>query len=320
MSDDPADDLASLAADVRGWLGFHRSLHAEGPRGAGPCLPPPPAPPSTTARSPGSQRVGGAQPGPGRLPRAPDMPDAGARRLPRAANMPAPAPRNAPRLPRASELPGGAAPTSTPTPSARSSENVELRMVRDDLGECTRCKLHQGRNRLVFGVGNPDADIVFVGEGPGYYEDRQGVPFVGKAGALLDRIINNVLRLDRDAVYICNVLKCRPPNNRDPEPDEIARCAPFLHRQLIAIDPKVVVGLGRFAVNNLLGTSGSLGRARGVAHRLRTGILVTTYHPAYLLRNPEDKRKTMKDMMLVRSEYERAIGSPLPPPVKGGGR
>ena len=192
--------------------------------------------------------------------------------------------------------------------------------MRDDLGDCTRCGLHQGRSHIVFGAGNPHADIVFVGEGPGYYEDKQGVPFVGKAGELLDRIITNVLRLDRQDVYICNVLKCRPPNNRDPEPQEIARCSPFLHRQLAAIAPKVVVGLGRFAVNNLLGTAGSLGRARGTVHPLRSGVLVATYHPAYLLRNPEDKGKTMQDMKLVRSEYERATGRALPPPRRGGGR
>jgi uracil-DNA glycosylase len=192
--------------------------------------------------------------------------------------------------------------------------------VRDDLGDCTRCKLHTGRTNLVFGAGNPNADIVFVGEGPGYHEDQQGAPFVGKAGELLDRIIANVLRVSRDDVYICNVLKCRPPDNRDPQPDEVARCAPFLHRQLDAIQPKVIVGLGKFAVNNLLGTDGPLGQARGRAHRLQNCVLVATYHPAYLLRNPDDKRKTMADMMLVRSEYERAAGQPLPPPLRGGRR
>ena len=315
MSAELQDELADLTADLRGWLGFQRSLQVGEPWAEAPSLPPPPA---TETADRGSPRPTRGVPSPsrgrasgGRLPRASEMPasSVGSPRGPGAAS----------RLPRASEMPASEAQTSAPS-APPPAANMELQIVRDDLGDCTRCGLHAGRKQLVFGAGNPHADVVFVGEGPGYYEDQQGVPFVGKAGELLDRIITNVLRLDRRDVYICNVLKCRPPNNRDPEPEEIARCSPFLHRQLAAIEPKVVVGLGRFAVNNLLGTTGALGAARGTVHRLRTGVLVATYHPAYLLRNPEDKRKTMADMKLVRAEYERALGQALPPPLKGGGR
>lgn len=167
----------------------------------------------------------------------------------------------------------------------------------------------------MFGVGNPNADIVFVGEGPGYHEDQQGEPFVGAAGELLTRIITNVLRLQREDVYIANVLKCRPPNNRNPEPDEVAACSPFLHQQLDALAPVVVVALGRFAIQTLLQSKASVGRLRGRAHAFRGAVLVPTYHPAYLLRNPADKRKTMADMLLVRAEYERISGNSLAAPL-----
>ena len=169
----------------------------------------------------------------------------------------------------------------------------------------------------MFGAGSPSADIVFVGEGPGYYEDQSGEPFVGKAGQLLDRIIENVLRLHRSDVYIANVVKCRPPDNRDPEPQEVAMCSPFLQRQLAILQPAVVVALGRFAANSLLGTATAIGRLRGTAHPLGGGSVVATYHPAYLLRNPEDKRKVFADMLLVRREYARIRGRELPPPLKG---
>jgi len=189
--------------------------------------------------------------------------------------------------------------------------------VRDELGDCNRCGLCRQRRHIVFGVGSETADIVFVGEGPGYHEDQQGEPFVGNAGELLTRIINNVLRLERSDVYICNVVKCRPPNNRNPEPDEVAACSPFLRKQLAVIQPKVVVALGRFAIQTLLGSTESVGRLRGTAHPYEGAVLVPTYHPAYLLRNPADKRKTMQDMMLVRAEYERATGNALPPVLRG---
>jgi len=190
-----------------------------------------------------------------------------------------------------------------------------LLAIVQDIGDCTRCKLHEQRTNVVFGSGNPEADIVFVGEGPGYNEDQQGEPFVGKAGELLTAIVENVIRLPRSEVYICNVVKCRPPDNRDPEPDEVATCSPFLWEQLEALQPKVVVGLGRFAVQTLLETTSSIGRLRGRVHPFRGVAFVPTYHPAYLLRNPADKRKVLEDMKLVRMEYERATGRTLDEPL-----
>ena len=207
-------------------------------------------------------------------------------------------------------IPAAPALGSEPPPQ---SSILSLPDVRSELGDCTRCSLHQGRTHLVFGEGNEEADIVFVGEGPGFHEDQSGAPFVGAAGELLTRIINNVLRLERDQVYICNVVKCRPPNNRDPLPEEVATCSPYLWKQLDAIQPAVVVGLGRFAVQTLLQTEASIGRLRGRAHPFRDACLVPTYHPAYLLRNPADKRKVFEDMKLVRTEFENRTGRSLRP-------
>ncbi len=189
-------------------------------------------------------------------------------------------------------LPATPAPAPAPVPAA-------LDAVRAELGGCTRCKLSTlGRNTIVFGEGNPHADLLFAGEGPGYYEDKSGRPFVGKAGALLDKMIE-AMGLRREDVYICNVVKCRPPNNRDPEPDEIAACRPFLEAQVDAIRPKVVVTLGRFAAQTLLGSTQSMGRLRGQFHPYADAQLMPTYHPAYLLRNPADKRKTWADLQMV---------------------
>ncbi len=192
-----------------------------------------------------------------------------------------------------------------------------LSSILGDLGPCRRCALCRGRRNLVFGEGNPHADLVFVGEAPGADEDRQGRPFVGAAGSMLTRMITHVLRLERDEVYICNVLKCRPPNNRDPEPEEVATCTPFLERQLGAISPRLIVALGRFAAQHLLDTDQSIARLRGTVHdRGGVGVLVT-YHPAYLLRNPSDKRKAMDDLMLIRTQVQELTGRELPPPRKG---
>ncbi|MCA9520347.1 MAG: uracil-DNA glycosylase [Myxococcales bacterium] len=173
-----------------------------------------------------------------------------------------------------------------------------LRQVRDDLGDCKRCKLAAGRKNLVFGVGNPRAELLFIGEAPGADEDRQGIPFVGKAGQLLTKIIR-AMGLSRDDVYICNIIKCRPPENRDPEGDEIAQCEPFLVRQVEAIGPKVIVTLGRFAAQSLLQTSAPISRIRGRWHQWRGVPVMPTYHPAYLLRSPEQKRPVWEDMQDV---------------------
>ncbi len=179
-----------------------------------------------------------------------------------------------------------------------------LEEIRADLGECARCKLHQGRNTIVFGSGNPQAEVVFVGEGPGADEDAQGLPFVGRAGQLLTEMINNSAQrmkvpLRREHVYICNVIKCRPPSNRTPEKDEIDTCSPFLLRQLDSIRPRAVVALGATAARVLLNTGESMARLRGRWFDYRGARLLVTYHPAYLLRDPSKKREAWEDMQTL---------------------
>jgi DNA polymerase len=182
-----------------------------------------------------------------------------------------------------------------------------LLAIRSELGECDRCKLGAGRTRLVFGVGNPKAELAFVGEGPGQDEDLQGEPFVGKAGQLLTKMIE-AMGLRREDVYIANVVKCRPPGNRNPEPDEIAACEPFLRAQLAAIQPKVIVALGKFAAHTLLRETTPITRLRGRWSEYAGVKLMPTFHPAYLLRSPEEKKKAWEDLQLVMKE----LGRPLP--------
>ena len=173
--------------------------------------------------------------------------------------------------------------------------------VREDLGDCTRCKLHGlGRRQIVFGVGDPCADLIFVGEAPGVDEDIQGEPFVGRAGQLLTRIIEAIGLRPQD-VYIANLIKCRPPGNRNPEPDEVEQCEPFLLRQIDTIKPKVIVALGKFAAQSLLRTTDPITRLRGREYKYRDAILIPTYHPAYLLRMPSAKRDVWADMKRVRA-------------------
>jgi uracil-DNA glycosylase family 4 len=172
--------------------------------------------------------------------------------------------------------------------------------VRADIGDCTRCKLHAlGRSQIVFGVGNPQADLMFVGEAPGADEDIQGVPFIGRAGQLLTKIIE-AIGMTREEVYIANVIKCRPPQNRNPEPDEVETCEPFLFRQIDVIKPKVIVALGKFGAQTLLRTLDPISRLRGRVFEYRGAKLIPTFHPAYLLRNPSSKRDVWEDMKLVR--------------------
>lgn len=166
------------------------------------------------------------------------------------------------------------------------------------IGDCTRCKLCRGRTNLVFGVGNPDARLMFVGEGPGADEDLQGEPFVGRAGQLLTQIVK-AMGFERGQVYIANVVKCRPPNNRNPEPDEIAACSPFLEAQIAAIRPDVIVALGKFAAQTLLATETPISRLRGRFHDRRGVDVMPTFHPSYLLRNPGAKREVWEDMKMV---------------------
>jgi uracil-DNA glycosylase len=179
---------------------------------------------------------------------------------------------------------------------------IALRLIRDELGvDCSRCKLHAlGRTQVVFGVGNPNADLMFVGEAPGADEDIQGEPFVGRAGQLLTKIIE-AIGLRREDVYIANVIKCRPPGNRNPEPDEVDQCEPFLFRQIDTVKPKVIVALGKFAAQCLLRTNDPITRIRGREFKYRDAILIPTYHPAYLLRTPSAKREVWEDMKRVRA-------------------
>ena len=181
-----------------------------------------------------------------------------------------------------------------------------LRNLEKKIDGCTRCKLCQGRATIVFGSGTPDADLMVIGEAPGAEEDVQGKPFVGRAGQLLTRMLQSV-GWSRDEVFITNIVKCRPPQNRNPEPDEIASCEPFLLGQLGAIQPKVILALGNFAAQTLLKTKEPIGKLRGRVHLYGSIVLVPTFHPAFLLRNPgpEYKRLAWEDLKLARREYDR---------------
>jgi uracil-DNA glycosylase len=181
------------------------------------------------------------------------------------------------------------------------SREEALAAIRGDIGDCTRCKLHKlGRRQIVFGVGNPSADLMFVGEAPGADEDMQGIPFIGRAGQLLTKIIE-AIGLRRDDVYIANVIKCRPPENRNPEPDEVETCEPFLFQQIDSVQPKVIVALGTFAAKALLKTQDPISRLRGRTFEYRGATLIPTFHPAFLLRSPDRKRDVWEDMKKVRA-------------------
>jgi DNA polymerase len=192
--------------------------------------------------------------------------------------------------------------TPSPTTAIPDGEKAAaLEALRREIGDCTRCKLCKGRTKLVFGVGNPNADLMFVGEGPGRDEDLQGIPFVGRAGQLLTKIIE-AMGLKRDDVYIANVVKCRPPNNRNPEPDEVAMCKPFLVRQVEIIKPRVIVCLGSVATQNLLATEEKITRMRGRFTEWQGIPVMPTYHPAFLLRNPDMKKPVWEDMQKVMKQ------------------
>ena len=192
-------------------------------------------------------------------------------------------------------------------PGLEKADNLE--MLREFIGACTRCKLAPLRTNLVFGVGNPNADLMFVGEAPGADEDLQGEPFVGRAGQLLTDIIERGMRLARSDVYICNVIKCRPPENRNPEADEVSTCEPFLFRQIDLVRPRAIVGLGTFAVQALLKVKTPISKLRGKWHEVRGIKMMPTFHPAYLLRNPSDKRLVWADIQ----EVMKFLGQPIPP-------
>ena len=189
-----------------------------------------------------------------------------------------------------------------------------LAVVREEVGECTRCKLSTTRTKLVFGVGADETPLMFVGEAPGAEEDRRGEPFVGAAGQLLDRMIS-AMGWTRETVYIANVLMCRPPGNRDPQPDEVSQCLPFLHRKIEVIRPRIIVALGKPATHALLSTTAPISALRGRFHEFRRIKVMPTFHPAFLLRQPERKRDAWSDLKQVIEELER-IGVRSPNPAK----
>jgi uracil-DNA glycosylase len=227
-------------------------------------------------------------------------------------------PKSTPKPAPAKVAPVAAHPPLVVPPSGpslfESTEKIKddtLLRIREDLGECTRCKLHKGRNKIVFGDGDPKAQLVFVGEGPGADEDAQGLPFVGRAGKLLTQMIE-AMGLQRKDVYICNVVKCRPPENRAPEPDEVSACSPFLIRQIDSIHPRVIVCLGATAAKTILNTTRGISQFRGEWLEWRGHKLMATYHPAYLLRNPPAKADVWKDLQKVMAE----LGLQLPKKAK----
>jgi uracil-DNA glycosylase len=209
----------------------------------------------------------------------------------------------------AAEQPLPAAKTSPEPLRILQDKPAALQAIREDIGDCTRCRLHKGRTNLVFGVGNANADLMFVGEGPGADEDAQGEPFVGRAGQLLNNMIS-AMGLKREDVYIANVVKCRPPGNRTPEKDECDICSPFLLRQIDVIKPKVIVALGAVAAKTLLALNDSMANLRGRWYDFRGARLAVTYHPAYLLRDPRQKKEAWKDLQMVM----KYLG--LKPPAK----
>ncbi|HEY0840062.1 MAG TPA: uracil-DNA glycosylase [Vulgatibacter sp.] len=207
----------------------------------------------------------------------------------------APSALHAPSSPAAAPSFGSSA---SPLHASRETAPRTLQQIRDDLGDCRRCGLCAGRRNIVFGDGSPSAELVFVGEGPGEEEDRQGLPFVGAAGHLLDKMIE-AMGYRRDEVYVCNVVKCRPPGNRNPLPEEVAACEPFLRAQLAAIRPKAIVALGKFAAQALLRDETPITRLRGTWREYEGIPLMPTFHPAYLLRAPAEKRKAWDDLQQV---------------------
>lgn len=221
---------------------------------------------------------------------------------PQAQQAAAPVARSQAQAPVARAAAAPAATKSTPAPKVELPTTVingaTLDEVRKELGDCKRCKLCTGRKTIVYGSGNPRAELVFVGEGPGEEEDKQGIPFVGAAGQLLTKMIE-AMKYSRDDVYICNVVKCRPPGNRNPEPDEIRACEPFLQAQLRIIKPKVIVALGKFAAQTLLRDDTAITRLRGQWRQYEGIDLMPTFHPAYLLRSPDEKKKAWMDLQEV---------------------
>jgi DNA polymerase len=215
-----------------------------------------------------------------------------------------PAPERTHAAPPRSAEPAGTAPSAQP---------ATLEAIREEIGDCRRCKLEKGRNTIVFGEGDPQASLVFVGEGPGSEEDQQGRPFVGAAGQLLTDIIVKGMKVRREDVYICNIVKCRPPENRNPEPDEVQACIGFVKKQIAAIRPKVIVTLGNVPTQNLLGTKQGITRMRGNWQEYEGIPVMPTFHPSYLLRSPGEKKHVWEDIKKVMAK----LGLPVQPKETG---
>lgn len=288
MSDDLRAELSELVRLFQTHVAWQRELGAaELPRASSPRAP---APVAGTVSAPVSVATADAP-----VTAAPSAEDAPAppRVTPPAAARPAPAPVVAPPL---LEVDPPVAQADAPTD--RASRSAALAVIQREVAGCAACKLAQRRTQTVFSRGNPEARLVFIGEGPGEQEDKQGVPFVGPAGQLLDKIIV-AMSLAPEEVYVCNVVKCRPPGNRTPEPDEVTACTPFLLRQLGVVRPEVIVTLGRTATGFLLGSNAPMSRLRGQWHAYQGIPLLPTWHPSYLLREPAHKGETWSDMKLV---------------------
>ncbi|MFO0583605.1 MAG: uracil-DNA glycosylase [Anaeromyxobacter sp.] len=298
-------ELAAVAAEAARHLGWLASAGVEeipDPSSIQVPAPPPPAPPPAGPAPTSAQPVGGPRTDPARPPPT--------RAVAEGTHPAAPTPTRAP-TPSTAPAPlarGGAA----PGPYALTDKGCgspALLELRAGLGECQRCKLGATRTKLVFGTGNPQAELMFVGEGPGADEDAQGEPFVGKAGQLLTKMIE-AMGYARGDVYIANVVKCRPPGNRNPEPDEIEACEPYLRAQIDAIRPKIIVALGKFAAQTLLRETTPITKLRGRWSSYEGVKLMPTFHPAYLLRSPEEKKKAWEDLQLVMKELGKSPRRP----------
>lgn len=281
----------ALASDLRQWLEWAALTGAIEVPSEPVAAPEPRIPAQQPAARPPAPPVA-----PGRAPSSPGDVSTGQR--PPAA---APPPRAAPSTPAPRVSPRAASASSAPPPPTGEVARGEpgLTQVRAELGDCQRCRLAKDRRQIVFGVGSPTASLMLIGEAPGQQEDLTGEPFVGRAGQLLTRMLA-AIGLTRDEVYICNVIKCRPPQNRDPLADELASCVPFVHRQVAAVGPKVIMTLGRFAAVNLVGVDAPMGELRKTVASLRGTPIVPTYHPSYLLRTPHMKRAAWEDLLTVR--------------------
>jgi len=303
---DPRDELAELAAAVRGYIEWQAETGATGLPSdeAGDAVlarlatrSPARAAPARAATFTQQDPPTAAAP----PPRAPWEAPAAAASPPRAPWEAPAAAAPPPRAPR--EAPAAAAP---PPRGAGDERLTRLALIAEEVRSCTRCALHEGRNQTVFARGNPFSDLCFIGEGPGADEDRLGEPFVGAAGQLLDRMIA-AMGYKRDDVYICNIVKCRPPNNRKPEPAEMAACMPFLVQQVALVQPRVIVALGATAVHGLIGTTEGITRLRGKWKLYKGAIpIMPTFHPAYLLRSPSAKREVWMDLQEVMRHLGKA--------------